>query len=59
MDGTSSGVGMMNTDLRLKSYFGAQSHLRVRSSELGYSVSFFIEVKEQETIVKEYEKQIL
>jgi len=59
MDGTSSGVGMMNTDLRLKSYFGAQSHLRVRSSELGYSVSFFIEVKDQEAIVKEYEKQIL
>jgi len=59
MDGTSSGVGMMNTDLRLKSYFGAQSHLRVRSSELVYSVSFFIEVKDQEAIVKEYEKQIL
>lgn len=59
MDGTSSGVGMTNTDLRLKSYFGAQSHLRVRSSELGYSVSFFIEVKEQDAQVKVYEKQIL
>jgi len=59
MDGSSSGVGMINTDLRLKSYFGAQSHLRVRASELGYSVSFFIEVQEEETKVKQYEKQIL
>lgn len=60
MDGSSSGVGMINTDLRLKSYFGPQSHLRVRSTELGYSVSFFIEVKEEKKTVKEaYEKQIL
>lgn len=61
MDGSSSGVGMVNTDLRLKSYFGPQSHLRVRSSELGYSVSFFIEAKkDQEKMVTEiYEKQIL
>ena len=61
MDGSSSGVGMINTDLRLKSYFGPQSHLRVRSSELGYSVSFFINAnKEQEKITTEiYEKQIL
>ncbi|MDZ7645808.1 MAG: hypothetical protein U5K54_00775 [Cytophagales bacterium] len=29
LDGSSSGVGMINTDLRLKSYFGVQSHLRV------------------------------
>jgi two-component system LytT family sensor kinase len=43
MDGSSSGVGMANTDLRLKSYFGPQSGLRVRASEKGYSVSFFIE----------------
>ncbi len=46
MDGSSSGVGMSNTDLRLKSYFGAQSGLRVRSNERGYSVNFFIEEKE-------------
>jgi len=59
MDGSSSGVGMQNTNLRLKSYFGAQSHLRVRSSELGYSVSFFIEVTENESNLKVYEKQIL
>lgn len=43
MDGSSSGVGMMNTDLRLRSYFGNQSHLRVSASEQGYSVSFYIE----------------
>jgi sensor histidine kinase YesM len=43
MDGSSSGVGMANTDLRLKSYYGPYSHLRVRASEKGYSVSFFIE----------------
>jgi two-component system LytT family sensor kinase len=42
MDGSSNGVGMANTDLRLKSYFGPQSGLRVRASEKGYSVSFFI-----------------
>jgi two-component system, LytTR family, sensor kinase len=59
MDGSSSGVGMINTDLRLKSYFGAESHLRIRSSELGYSVSFFIETHEEVKKVKEYEKQIL
>lgn len=45
MDGSSSGVGMMNTNLRLKSYFGVQSHLRVLASEHGYSVSFFLEDK--------------
>lgn len=43
MDGSSSGVGMMNTDMRLKSYFGSQSGLRVRSSDRGYAVSFYIE----------------
>lgn len=60
MDGSSSGVGMINTDLRLKSYFGPHSQLRVRSSELGYSVSFFIEAKDQEIKVNgTYEKQIL
>lgn len=45
MDGSSSGVGMLNTDLRLRSYFGVQSHLRVLATEHGYSVSFFIEDK--------------
>lgn len=47
MDGSSSGVGMSNTDQRLKSYFGPQSGLRVRSSDRGYSVNFFIEEKDQ------------
>jgi two-component system, LytTR family, sensor kinase len=42
MDGTSSGVGLKNTDQRLKSIFGPDSGLRIRSNEWGYSVSFFI-----------------
>jgi hypothetical protein len=43
MDGSSSGIGMANTDLRLKSYFGPQSGLRVEATEKRYSVRFFIE----------------
>ncbi len=43
MDGSSSGVGMSNTDMRLKSYFGSQSGLRVRATDRGYAVTFFIE----------------
>ncbi len=43
MDGSSSGVGMKNTDLRLKSYFGLESGLRVRSDENGYVVNFYIQ----------------
>jgi hypothetical protein len=42
MDGSSSGVGLKNTDERLKNIFGADSGLRIRSNEWGYSVSFFI-----------------
>lgn len=42
MDGSSSGVGIKNTDERLKNIFGPGSGLRVRSNEWGYSVSFFI-----------------
>ena len=49
MDGSSSGVGMANTDLRLKSYYGPQSGLRIRASESGYAVSFFVEEKEIKT----------
>ena len=45
MDGSSNGVGMANTDLRLKSYFGPESGLRVHVNEKGYSVSFFIKDK--------------
>jgi len=40
IDGSSSGIGMSNTDLRLKSYFGPQSHLRVRASEKGVFSEF-------------------
>lgn len=43
MDGSSSGVGMANTDQRLKSYFGPFSGLRVRATDRGYSVSFYVE----------------
>jgi two-component system LytT family sensor kinase len=46
MDGSSSGVGMTNTDLRLKSYYGPTASLVVRASEHGYSVSFSIPVLE-------------
>lgn len=46
MDGSGAGVGMMNTDLRLKSYYGATAGLRVRATEYGYSVSFSIPVHE-------------
>ena len=43
MDGFSStGVGIKNTDQRLKSYFGARSGLRIRSHDQGYSVSFYL-----------------
>lgn len=42
MDGSSGGVGLKNTDMRLRSIFGAASGLRIRSNEWGYSVSFFI-----------------
>ena len=49
MDGSSSGVGLKNTDMRLKSIFGASSGLRIRANEWGYSVSFFIPSEEAET----------
>lgn len=42
MDGSSSGIGMANTDLRLKSYFGPESKLRISSNDRGYSVSFYV-----------------
>lgn len=43
MDGSWSGVGIANTDLRLKSYYGPLSGLRVKASDKGYAVSFYIE----------------
>lgn len=58
MDGTSSGVGMKNTDQRLKSIFGPGSGLRIHSNEWGYSVSFFIPFEEpaQESVTPELTK---
>lgn len=48
MDGTpSGGVGLKNTDQRLKSIFGPGSGLRIRSNEWGYSVSFFIPLEDE------------
>lgn len=41
-----SGVGLRNTDQRLKSIFGPGAGLRIRSNEWGYSVSFFIPIEE-------------
>ncbi len=45
MDGSSNGVGLANTDLRLRSYYGTESGLRVKATEKGYAVSFQIEEK--------------
>jgi len=42
MDGSVGGVGMKNTDLRLKSYYGPGAGLQIRASEYGYSVCFSI-----------------
>jgi sensor histidine kinase YesM len=53
MDGTSSGVGVKNTDERLKNIFGPGSGLRIRSNEWGYSVSFFIPYEEPVQITTE------
>jgi two-component system, LytTR family, sensor kinase len=44
-----SGVGLTNTDQRLRSIFGSGSGLKIHSSELGYTVSFYIPVEKQNT----------
>jgi sensor histidine kinase YesM len=49
MDGSSSGVGIKNTDQRLKSIFGPGSGLRISANEHGYSVSFFIPHENEES----------
>lgn len=46
MDGSPGGVGMTNTDLRLKSYYGPAIGLSVKASETGYAVSFSIPILE-------------
>lgn len=43
---TGSGVGLANTDQRLRSIFGQASALRIHASEMGYSVSFYIPAEE-------------
>jgi len=58
-----SGVGLKNTDQRLRSIFGSGAGLRIHSSESGYSVSFFIPAEEVvpqpgETIHEELTKAI-
>lgn len=62
MDGSSSGIGMANTDLRLKSYFGPESKLRINANERGYSVSFYVKDIENKssnlTLIPEPEKAI-
>jgi two-component system LytT family sensor kinase len=56
MDGSSSGVGIKNTDQRLRSTFGPGSGLRIHSNEWGYSVSFFIPVSEEERMPEPFEE---
>jgi two-component system, LytTR family, sensor kinase len=62
MDGTySGGVGLTNTDKRLKSIFGPGSGLRILSNEWGYTVSFFIpfeDVHQDSVPVKELNKAV-
>jgi two-component system, LytTR family, sensor kinase len=53
MDGTSSGVGVKNTDQRLRSSFGPGHGLRIRSDEWGYSTSFFIPITEEDLLQNE------
>lgn len=48
MDASSTGVGLKNTDSRLRNAFGPDSGLRIHASEWGYSVSFFIPLSEEE-----------
>lgn len=56
IDGNSSGVGIRNTDERLRSTFGPGSGLRIHSSTWGYSVSFFIPVMEENGLVGQAEE---
>jgi LytS/YehU family sensor histidine kinase len=58
MDGNSSGVGMKNTDQRLRSTFGPGSGLRIHSSQWGYSVSFFIPVTEEQRMPESIEEEM-
>lgn len=42
LDGSSSGIGMKNSDSRLRNFFGPTSGLKVKSTNEGYKVSFII-----------------
>lgn len=56
MDSGGSGVGLSNTEMRLKSYYGESARLRVVKNEQGYSVSFYIEslsVPKQDEVIDE------
>jgi two-component system, LytTR family, sensor kinase len=64
MDGSAGGVGMTNTDLRLKSYYGPSASLKVKANEFGYSVSFSIPIHESaekngEAKAIQYENQLI
>jgi two-component system, LytTR family, sensor kinase len=56
MDSGGSGVGLSNTEMRLKSYYGPGARLRINKNEQGYSVSFWIEslpVPTQDEVIDE------
>lgn len=42
LDGSSSGIGMKNSDTRLRNFFGPASGLKVKATADGYKVSFII-----------------
>jgi len=42
LDGSSSGIGIKNSDTRLRNFFGPASGLKVKATEYGYTVSFII-----------------
>ncbi|MBL7865547.1 MAG: histidine kinase, partial [Cyclobacteriaceae bacterium] len=46
MDGSIGGVGMKNTDMRLKTYYGPDAGLSIMATDEGYIVSFVIPVLE-------------
>jgi sensor histidine kinase YesM len=56
MDGSSSGVGIKNTNQRLRSTFGPGAGLRIHSNEWGYSVSFFIPIGKEEKLSEPFVK---
>jgi two-component system LytT family sensor kinase len=56
MDGSSSGIGMTNTDLRLRSYFGADAGLRVSASDKGYAVQFTVA---EHLLIKTERKEVI